>query len=180
MKTILSLLFSVSALLVSSCVSVKVITDYDPQVDFKQYTSFAFYKPGIDKAEISDLDKKRIMRAIEAEMILKGYTKSEEPDILISIVTKEKERMQTWNNNPWNPWWGVGPTNVSTRTEGILYIDIINAEKNELIWQGKGTGPLIEDMDEKQERINKFVKQILADYPPDPEKKKIQKQQEEY
>ena len=48
-------------ILFSSCSAVKVAVDYDSKVDFKKYKTFAFYKTGIDKAEISDLDKKRIL-----------------------------------------------------------------------------------------------------------------------
>jgi hypothetical protein len=77
-------------LTLSSCSSLRVSSDYDTQADFKEYKTFAFYKKGIDKASVSDLDKKRIMRAIEAEMLAKGYTKSSNPDILVSIFTKSR------------------------------------------------------------------------------------------
>ena len=50
----------------SSCSTVRVATDFDKEANFNNYSSFAFFKPGIDKAEISDLDKKRILRAIMA------------------------------------------------------------------------------------------------------------------
>ena len=58
-------LLLLSVILLSSCNAVKVVTDYDSKVDFNKYKTFAFYKPEIDKAKISDLDKKRILRAIE-------------------------------------------------------------------------------------------------------------------
>ena len=70
----------VFALVLTSCSSVRVATDYDREANFDQYKTFAFFKPGIDKAEISDLDKRRILRAIETELLAKGYTKSEDPD----------------------------------------------------------------------------------------------------
>lgn len=55
MKTLLL----TSLIILSSCSSVKVATDYDAKVDFNKYKTFAFYKKGIDQAEISDLDKKK-------------------------------------------------------------------------------------------------------------------------
>ncbi|WP_372974061.1 DUF4136 domain-containing protein, partial [Muriicola sp.] len=67
-KKILVLLPLALLVLASSCVSVRVVTDYDRNVDFNSYKTYAFYKTGIDKAQISDLDKKRILRAIETEM----------------------------------------------------------------------------------------------------------------
>lgn len=161
-------------LVLTSCSSVKVATDYDKDVNFNQYQTFAFFKPGIDKAEISDLDKKRILRAIENEMQQKGFTKSDDPDLLVSIFTKTKENINIYNNNygygygwGWHPWyWGAGHNTVSSTTEGTLYIDLIDADKKELVWQGMGTAALARDVDRKQERINEIVKEILAKYPP--------------
>ena len=79
--------------LLASCSTVRVASDYDQSVNFSQYKTYAYYKPDIDKAEISDLDKKRILRAIETEMNAKGFTKSENPAVLVSIFTKAKERV---------------------------------------------------------------------------------------
>ncbi|UJH92295.1 DUF4136 domain-containing protein [Antarcticibacterium sp. 1MA-6-2] len=161
--------------MMSSCSSVRVASDYDQQVDFNQYKTYAFFKPGIDKAEISDLDKKRILRAIETEMAEKGFTKSEDPDVLVSIFTKTKENINIYQHNMmgwgygwgWNPWfWGAGPNTVNTTSEGTLYIDLVDAEGKELVWQGMGTGALAKKVDRKQERINEIVEEILETYPP--------------
>ena len=73
---------------IASCSSIRVTTDYDTTADFSKYKTFAFYKKGIDKAEISDLDKRRILKAIESEMLAKGFTKSDEPDLLVNIFAK--------------------------------------------------------------------------------------------
>ncbi|MPT36616.1 MAG: DUF4136 domain-containing protein, partial [Flavobacterium sp.] len=64
--------------------------------------------------------------------------------------------------------WGWGPSysTVSTTTEGTLYIDLIDARKKELIWQGIGTGVLTRDRERKEERINEFVSKILMQFPP--------------
>ena len=157
----------------TSCATVRVASDYDKDANFTEYNSFAFYKPGIDKAKISDLDKKRILRAIESEMTTKGMIKSETPALLVSIFTKERERVDVYNNNfgygwGWNPWYygGYGST-VSSSTEGSLYIDLIDTKTNELVWQGVGTATLVtHDMEKKEERIREIVREILAVYPP--------------
>ena len=161
-------------LVLASCSSVKVATDYDQSVSFDQYQSFAFFKPGIDKAEISDLDKKRILRAIEDELQEQGLTKSDNPDLLVSIFTKTNKNINIYNNNyaygygwGWHPWyWGAGPNTISSTTEGTLYIDLIDAGQKELVWQGMGTAALAKDVDKKQKRINEIVEEILEKYPP--------------
>ena len=92
-------LFLVSIFMFTSCSTVRVATDYDREADFNTYSSFAFYKPGIDKAQISDLDKRRILRAIESQLVSKGMTKSSDPSLLVSIFTKERERVDVYNDH---------------------------------------------------------------------------------
>lgn len=171
-----TMLLLMTALVLSACSSVKVASDYDRQVDFGQYQTYAFFKPGIDKAEISDLDKKRILRAIEAEMQAKGFTKSENPDLLVSIFTKARQQVNVYNNHwgygygwRWSPYyWGPGYSSVHTNTDGTLYIDLVDAQEQELVWQGMGTASLASDVERKQNRINEIVHEILKTYPPQP------------
>lgn len=166
---------SIFVLLLASCSSVRVNSDYDKQVDFTAYKTYAFHKTGIDKAEISDLDKKRILRSIDETMTAKGFAKSETPDLLIAFFTKEREEVNVNQFNAgwgygwgwgWNPYLWGGNTSVSRHTEGTLFIDIIDAKKKELIWQGEGEGVLTKDTNKKDENIKEFVTKILAQYPP--------------
>lgn len=176
-----------------SCSSVSVSSDYDKTVNFSQYKTYAFYKKGIDKLELSDLDKRRILHAVEKEMEAKGFQKSENPDLLVNIFAKSKERIDIYNNNymGWYPWyygagwgmgwgpgwgpgfgmgWGYGPgfNNVVQSTEGTIFIDLIDYNKKELAWQGMGTGILskYKNVEKKEEMINDFVNKILTQYPP--------------
>jgi hypothetical protein len=162
-------------LIVTSCCSVRVNSDYDKKVDFSNYKSYAFLKSGIDKMEISDLDKKRIMHSIDDVMTTKGFTKSESPDLWINIFTKEREQVDVNQFNAgwgygwgygWNPYLWGGQTSINRYTEGTLYIDLIDAKKKELIWQGEGEGTLTKDTHKKEALIKEFVTKILEQYPP--------------
>ena len=191
MKTMKILALPVLVLLfLSSCVSVRVVSDYDKEANFNTYKTYAFYKTGIDRAHISDLDKKRILKAIDAEMNSRGMVKAQDPDLLISIFTKESEQVDVYNNYwggmygwGWSPYyyggygpgwgwggpgWGWGGTSVSTSTQGSLYIDLIDSKNKELVWQGKGVGTLnnTKKIEKKEERIREFVSEILQQYPP--------------
>ncbi len=187
MKTLKSLLPLITlALVFTSCSSVRVATDYDKKANFENYKTFAFFKPGIDKAEISDLDKRRILKAIESELMAKGMTKSENPDMLVSIFTKSNQRVDVFNNawgfggwgwGGFGGWgWGWGPgwggNQVSTSTEGILFIDFIDTSNKQLVWQGSGTGYLnTRNVEKKEERIRTFVSEMIEEYPPNQETK---------
>lgn len=155
-----------------SCSSVRVAEDYDTTANFNDYKTFAFFKTGIDKAEISDLDKRRILRAIEAELLAKGLTKSNNPDMLVSLFTKSEQRVDVFNNNigfggwGWGWGWNQQPF-VSTTTQGYLYIDLLDANRKELIWQGVGTGFLSRNMKKKERRIKEFVSKVMTKYPPE-------------
>ncbi len=164
-----------SIILFYSCASINVTSDYDKTVDFNQYKTFAFHKSGIDKVEISDLDKKRILKAIDESLSAKGLIKQENPDILVNIFTKSREQVDVNTFNAgwgygwgwgWSPWMYNNRTSVSRSTEGTLYIDLIDAKKKELIWQGEGNGNLPKSVDKKDEQIKKMVSKILDQYPP--------------
>ena len=155
------------------CSSISVFTDHDSGVDFSDYKTFAYFKPGIDKLEISDLDKRRIMKAIDLQMSQKSMMKSDMPDLLVSINTTAKEKVYVNNMNcgfwgwGWNPWmWGPNQNTVSSSTEGVLYIDLIDAKTKQLVWQGKGKGGISEYTKNRDERIAIFVSEILKNYPP--------------
>lgn len=175
MKT-LKLLSLLGLFILASCSSVYVNADYDKKANFDGYKTFAYLKSGIDKAEISDLDKKRVLYAIDEVMASKGFTKAENADVLVSFFTKERERVDYYNNIGWNwgwgwnPWWGFNYNIPTTSTEGTLIIDVIDGKTKELIWQGKGSGYLTQNTDKKDARIKEFVTKILEKYPPQPKK----------
>ncbi len=158
----------------ASCSSVRVNSDYDKKANFNSYKTYAYLKSAVDKVEISDLDKKRILHSIDDALVTKGFTKSETPDLLVSIFTKENQRVDIYNNSGfgwgmgwgYNPYMGMGYSNVYSTPEGTLYIDLIDAKTKELVWQGEGSGYLTKDTEEKDARIKEFVDKILAQYPP--------------
>ena len=95
----------------------------------------------------------------------------------MSLFTKSQQRVDiynnSWGNGGWG-WGGFGPgwgwgwnqPSVSTSTQGHLYIDLIDANKKELVWQGMGTGYLTRNMEKKEARIKEFVTKIMEKYPP--------------
>lgn len=168
------ILLFVLVLLVVSCSSVRVITDYDSNTDFSEYKSFAFYKKGIDKVKISDIDKRRILKAIEMEMLAKGYKKSKNPDILVSIFAKSRKKVNVdrrfnYSSYYWFPsyYYERDRIRITKYTEGTLFVDLIDKNAKKLIWQGIGSGTLMSKSGyKKKERIQLFVKEILNNYPP--------------
>ena len=170
-------LFLTCALLFIQCSSVRVFSDHDATVNFEKYQRFAFFKPGIEEVEISDLDKARILRSIEKTLTAKQLELSDDPDLLVNIAVKATDRVTISNNNNfgwgwgwgwgWSPWgWGGNMNTISTSTRGELFIDLIDAKSKRLVWQGKGYGGISEYSKNRDEKIGVFVKAILDNYPP--------------
>ena len=112
--------------LFSSCSSVRVVYDYDSTIDFNNYSTFAFSKQEIEKLEISDIDKKRILNSIEQSMKEKGYDFSSSPDLIINISTKSREDIyinQSYNRFGFG-WYGFPYEQTyrpNSRIIGLLY-----------------------------------------------------------
>ena len=155
-----------------SCSSLYVISDHDASIDFKLYKTFAYLKSGIDKAEISDLDKRRILKSIDLELESKGLNKSKNPDLLITFSTNAKEKIyintdylySNWHYNPY--FFGPMRSFPINQIEGTLYINLIDSKTKKLIWQGKGRGGLSDYIKNRDEKISAFVSEILNNFPP--------------
>jgi hypothetical protein len=82
-----------------------------------------FHKKGVDRVEISGLDKKENLNAIDAELSKKGMIKSDNPDLLVNIFTKERERIDV---NQYNAGWGYGWGTDGTLTYGRSQLQLNN------------------------------------------------------
>lgn len=170
MKNSSKLLILLVSLTYLSCSSVRVSSDYNSEINFSSYKTYAFSKKGIDKAQINELDKKRILKALEIELSSLGLRKNSiDPDVVVSIFTVANEEINIHNSYnylgySYGPWYDFNYSNYST-TQGTLYIDIIDYKKNELVWQGIGKGYISENSSKKEEQIKSFVNKILLQYP---------------
>jgi hypothetical protein len=50
----------------------------------------------------------------------------------------------------WNPYLWGGRSYVSSTTEGTLYIDLIDAKKKKLVWEGQGVGYLTQNREQRK------------------------------
>jgi hypothetical protein len=175
MKKILFLIFA--AIVVTSCSSVKISSDFDKTAGFSSYKTYAF----TDEAKnigLDDLNKTRLLNAISTELAAKGFTKKDEnPDLLIDILIKAEQKQTATATNTggygygrygWGGGYSTTTINYDTYVDGTLFINMIDASKKQLVWQGRGTRTLEPDasMQTREKNINYAVKQIFTHYPP--------------
>jgi hypothetical protein len=171
------LLFPIFILLIAaSCATIKVSSDFDKAANFSAYKTYAF-TPDALNLNIEELNRKRLITAIENELSLKGFTKAEKPDVLIDIkVTGEKKETATATNMGgygygYRYGWGGGGTttiNYDSYVEGTVFVNMIEASKSEVVWQGRGVGTVDPEAsaEKREKNINYAIKQIFTKYPP--------------
>mgnify|MGYP001758790271 CR=1 FL=1 len=155
-----------------SCGVVQVNTDYDKTTNFTQYKTYGYHQKGFDKLPLNDLDKRRIIAAIDQEMAAKGFQKvNDNPELVVNILASSKEQITVDNDwygygFGWGPYWGGPASRVSQYTSGTIIIDIIDFNRNILVWQGVGSGLNVSNISAKSERIPQAVNEILKSFPP--------------
>jgi hypothetical protein len=160
---------------VFSCGSMKVSSDYDRSVNFNDYKTFGFTKES-NELPANDLVKNRILNAISSNLKSKGLTESDNPDMLVDLGLKTKEKTDYQSTNydmggyygrRWRIGTSIGTTNTReiNYTEGTLVINLVDAKKDQLLWMGSGTG-VITDKSIQEENVISGVNKILAAFPP--------------
>lgn len=174
MKKILPL-FLLCFLALSCSEKLYVTSDQEKDIDFTQYKSFAWAegqeKPGKSNPMFdNELNRKRIMEAIEAEMEILGIEKTTgTPDLVLDfhIVIDQKISSLTHNDYPYDvKYWSDYQVESYTFNQGSIVIHMVDNHKELLVWQGIGSKTL-NDVPPKdaEERIKKGVKAIMAKFP---------------
>jgi hypothetical protein len=169
-------LFATLLLLMSACSAVQVSSDFDRDTDFASYKSYAFTKEA-EQLPVGDINRKRIMDAIATQLAAKGFSTSEQPDVLIYLnMTTQQKHTATATSTPYGAGYAYGwgrsfsttTINVENYVEGTLFVDMIDASKKQLVWQGRALGTIDPNASasKRETNINSAVKQIFTTYPP--------------
>lgn len=167
----------------SGCASDNIRSDYDPSADFSRYETFNFFpEAGPEQTNYHSFFSRYMIAAITREMQARGYTLSEDPDILINFNAnlREKTDVRTspapmyggyygYRGGFYDPWMGYGyaqETHVSQYTEGTFNIDLVDAREKKLVWEAVAVGRVTEKaLQELEERVNAGVAKAFAKYP---------------
>lgn len=173
MKNLFILLFA--AVLLSSCSSsFKVTTDYDNTVDFKKLTTYNFTEESLE-LPINEFNRTRVLNAIEEQMSEKGFTKADNPQVLVNLHARAERKVEaTANTNYYGGSYryryggGFSTTsvNVNEYVEGTLFIDLIDKSQDLLIWQARCIGTLSADSKKMSQKIDDTIIKAFYKYPP--------------
>ncbi len=175
MKNILPILFLI---LFVSCSTVRVSYDYDKGTDFSNYLTYNYYTDM--ETGLSELDTKRLLKALDSIMRMKGILLSEEPDFFINIQSRS---FQAPRSN--TVGLGVGGTgrNVGggvsigipvggANMEREIVFDFVDSQRDALIWQAVSESSFRDNAspNEREQKLRQVVEKVFAKYPPQKKK----------
>ena len=162
----------------TGCASIKVDSNYDSTASFAAYQTFAWMeKPDQVKDNLTKLGQvtQRIENAVERELMADGYQKaSGTPDFFVVYHTAVETQItgatiDSWGYGYRRPRWRTSTVyadvSVDSYQEGTLIIDIVDAEKNELVWRGSAVGA-VSSPSQAAKKVDEAVQKILAGFPP--------------
>lgn len=159
-------------------------TDYNHSTDFSQYRTFAFLpRLGTDKQGYESLTTQYLKDAVHKEMTVRGYEYApRQPDLLVNFNMQFQQKIVSspapmpppgymgyyaYRGGLYAPWPGYGfYSDTYTYTEGTLNIDLVDARKNQLVWEGVAQGDASQpERQTSQLMLEQVVGQIFARYP---------------
>ena len=183
----ISLIAMAAAMVLLACVSASaqdIRYNSMPGTDFSKYKTYKWVR--IPKVEYPNqiLDS-QIMQAIDAQLALKGLTKTEgdNADLYVGYqvaVSQEKQfqsysnDMGGWGYGRWGGWGGYGggmtttTTTSSTINIGTLNVDLYDVAAKNQIWRGAATKTLGSGKDPAKvnKNLNKAMAKLFKKYPP--------------
>jgi len=168
-----------AAVLLAACASgPEVRSDYDHQADFSRYRTFGFMPVlGTDKSGYGTLLTERLKQATRSQMEMRGYVYTEtRPDLRVNFNASLRHKTDVVPAPPVAPYyryraglyapWPGYREEVYQYTEGTLNIDLVDVERNQMVWEGMGTAQ-VDDAGQAQSETNveKGVAAIFARFP---------------
>jgi hypothetical protein len=171
----------VGALGLAACSSEQATTRVDsrPGVNLSRYKTYNFMDETArnDSAFVnSGTNIFDLKRAVTRQMEARGFQKANQPDLWVNIGLVTEQRTQTRQANyqtdgaPYyigqrNYHWQAGDIPIGQYQEGTATIDLVDAARKELVWQGTTTAILSRKPIKAAKQIDEGVADVFAKFP---------------
>ncbi len=173
------------AVLVAGCATTRAPNtriDYDKAADFSVYRTFGFpTETGTDRGGYSTLVTSYFKNSVTTAMEARGYKyDAERPDLLVNFYMNTRERTEMrssprmslgygyygYRYGLYNAWPLYEEDRTVTYKVGTINVDIVDAEKKQLVWEGISEGRVSEEaMANPKVTINAVVTELMRQYP---------------
>jgi hypothetical protein len=169
----------------------KVVVDFDPNLDFSQYKTYAFIG-GVENLVAIQLNPELIENplhhTVARELDKRGLREvqdGEKPDLVVRYWINSSAQMDVTVAGEWGPYsayvggyWSFLFESVGTggKKESVLIIDLIDAKAKSLAWRLYFIGKLA-NPEKEWKRIDEEVSKGLESYPPSDKAKEEKKKE---
>ncbi len=160
----------------------QVRTNQSPGLDFNQFRTFAFFEPlGTDNAGYSSLVSEQLRLSMRIELESRGfiYDASGDPDLRINFQARLNDRIRvrqqtatvhsTWGGHRrgfYGAWPMYTAPDIDQFTEGTLIIDVVDARRAQLVWEGVATDRVTQAaLRDINRALDQTVTEIMARFP---------------
>jgi hypothetical protein len=164
---------TISLMLLGTMALAQSVTyDFDGLADFSKFKKYTWVR---GNPVPDELNHRRIVQAIDAQLSLKGLSSVEmsgNPDVLVAYHASFDTDLQiSAISTGWGPYRFGGGSGVARAQEvltGTLAVDIVDAHTKNLVWRAMASRDL--DVDAKPEKrtkgIQKASEKMFKNYPP--------------
>ena len=154
--------------------------DYDRKADFSVYRTFGFPKEtGTDRGGYSTLVTSYFKNSVTTAMEARGYKYSaENPDLLVNFYMNTRDRTESrptpggyyrYRDGLYGGWPMYPDDRTITYQVGTINLDIVDAAKKQLIWEGVSEGVVTEEsLANPKVKVNAVVTELMRRYPGKP------------
>jgi Domain of unknown function (DUF4136) len=187
----LKLTTAASALFLTACsIAPQVRTSYDSTADFTQYKTFGFMNPlATDRSGYQSLVSQELKANTRRELEARGMRMDNvAPQLLVNFnaALKDKTRIRSspvlvngglgfyggsyygYRGGAYSPWpMYIDETVVTTYKEGTLNIDLIDALRKQLVWEGVVIDSNVtqDELANLPESLSAAVKAVFSKFP---------------
>lgn len=164
-------------LAVAGCASgPSVRTSYDQGVDFTRFRTFGFFQPlGTDRAGYRSFVSQQLMSATQRELQARGLQRADsDPDLLVNFNANLDQRLRvTWTpastsiggfyghrGRFYSTWPMYQQTQIHQYTQGTLVVDVVDAARRQLVWEGLAVGRVTE---RTEQNLRPVLDQVVAE-----------------
>jgi len=177
MKTIICYLICIAGLI--SCTATRIkSTEAAPGFNLTNYKTFNFYEISANGEAADETYNSRVnllKNSIQEQLTAKGLVLNpNNPDLLVNIGVVTTEKVQTRQTNfredapryigQRRYTWKSQEVEVARYKEGTVTVDLVDPQKNEMVWKGTGVAVIPKDESKLRETIEEGVAKLFKDF----------------
>jgi Domain of unknown function (DUF4136) len=170
MKTRIALSLLALFLLASSAIAESVYVDYNHEIDFSKFKTYAWGQGPNPNAIQDSILLQTAQQDINSQLGAKGLQmvqESQNPDLIVVLSSglKQQTSYNAWGTGGWR--WGGGMASVTPETSdvGTLVVDVYDANGKQMIWRGISQDTLSTKGSKNEKEMNKAIDKMFKQFP---------------